>query len=181
MSPGFQLQQGRRFANSGLMLDARTFIGGRSLVLELWCRNAVITALRCLLPGRTVISDTWKRRLYGKVRRALVDLLGPLREASGYSLPTAVGLALGFAREVTVASTFGLSSQLDVFIAIMTIQLFFGTQIGNALETVFIARVATEGGVVTVKREVKHRTVRSVARESRCRAVSVGQRRILVA
>jgi peptidoglycan biosynthesis protein MviN/MurJ (putative lipid II flippase) len=105
-------------------------------------------------PGRTVISDL-EETLVGKVRRALVDLLGPLREASGYSLLTAVGLALGFAREVTVASTFGLSSQLDVFIAIMTIQLFFGTQIGNALETVFIARVAKEGGVVTVKREVK--------------------------
>ena len=123
--------------------------------LFLNCGVAMPLSLRSVVsPGRTVISDL-EETLVGKVRRALVDLLGPLREASGYSLLTAVGLALGFAREVTVASTFGLSSQLDVFIAIMTIQLFFGTQIGNALETVFIARVAKEGGVVTVKREVK--------------------------
>jgi putative peptidoglycan lipid II flippase len=104
--------------------------------------------------GQTAIPDL-EAAPVGKVRRALVDVLGPLREASGYSLLTAIGLALGFARELTVASTFGLSPQLDVFIAIMTIQLFFGTQIGNALETVFIARVTKEGGVVTVRREVK--------------------------
>jgi putative peptidoglycan lipid II flippase len=91
----------------------------------------------------------------GKVRRVLVDVLGPLREASGYSLLTVIGLALGFARELTVASTFGLSPQLDVFVAIMSLQLFFGAQIGNALETVFISRAAKDGGVVTVRREVK--------------------------
>lgn len=105
-------------------------------------------------PGRPVVPDLDETPV-GRVRRALVDVLRPLREASGYSLLTAVGLALGFAREVTVASAFGLSSQLDVFVAVMTLQLFFGTQIGNALETVFIARVAKEGGVVTVRREVK--------------------------
>lgn len=105
-------------------------------------------------PGQTTIPDLEVAPV-GKVRRALVDVLGPLREASGYSLLTAIGLALGFARELTVASTFGLSPQLDVFVAIMSLQLFFGTQIGNALETVFIARAAKEGGVVTVRREVK--------------------------
>ncbi len=105
-------------------------------------------------PGRTAIPNLEETPV-GKVRRALADALSPLREASGYSLLTAVGLALGFAREVTVASTFGLSPQLDVFVAVMTLQLFFGTQIGNALETVFIARVAKECGVVTVRREVK--------------------------
>ena len=104
--------------------------------------------------GRTVLPDLAEAPV-GRVRRALPDLLRPLREASGYSLLTAVGLALGFARELTVASTFGLSPQLDVFVAVMTLQLFFGAQIGNALETVFIARVAKEGGVVTVRREVK--------------------------
>ena len=105
-------------------------------------------------PGQTAIQDL-DVAPFGKVRRALVDVLGPLRQASGYSLLTAVGLALGFARELTVASTFGLSPQLDVFVAIMTLQLFFGAQIGNALETVFIARAAKEGGVMTVRREVK--------------------------
>jgi putative peptidoglycan lipid II flippase len=105
-------------------------------------------------PGRTAIPDLEEAPV-GNVRRMLTDVLGPLREASGYSLLTAVGLALGFARELTVASTFGLSPQLDVFVAVMTLQLFFGAQIGNALETAFIARAAKEGGVVTVRREVK--------------------------
>ncbi len=105
-------------------------------------------------PGQTGIPGLDEAPV-GRVRRALVDVLGPLREASGYSLLTFVGLALGFARELTVASTFGLSPQLDVFVAVMTLQMFFGAQIGNALETVFIARVAKEGGAMTVRREVK--------------------------
>lgn len=113
-----------------------------------------LSARSVVSPGRTAIPNLEESPV-GKVRRALADAFGPLREASGYSLLTAVGLALGFAREVTVASTFGLSPQLDVFVAVMTLQLFFGTQIGNALETVFIARAAKEGGVVTVRREVK--------------------------
>jgi putative peptidoglycan lipid II flippase len=85
----------------------------------------------------------------------LVDVLRPFREASGYSLLTAVGLVLGFARELTVASTFGLSPQLDVFVALIALQLLFGAQIGNALETVFISRVAKEGGAVAVSRALK--------------------------
>lgn len=105
-------------------------------------------------PGQTGIPGLDEAPV-GRMRRALVDILGPLREASGYSLLTFVGLVLGFARELTVASTFGLSPQLDVFVAVMTLQLFFGAQIGNALETVFIARVAKEGGAMTVRREVK--------------------------
>lgn len=105
-------------------------------------------------PGQTGISGLDETPV-GRVRRTLVDVLSPLREASGYSLLTVVGLALGFARELTVASTFGLSPQLDVFVAIMALQLLFGAQIGNALETVFIARAAKEGGAVTVRREVK--------------------------
>src|SRR5262249_50925426 len=62
---------------------------------------------------------------------------------------------LGFARELTVASHFGLSPQLDVFVAIMSLQLLFGVQLGNALETAFISRVAKEGGVVAVSRAIK--------------------------
>lgn len=103
---------------------------------------------------RTVASDLDQAPI-GRLRHVLADVLGPLRDVSGYSLLTAVGLVLGFLRELTVASTFGLSPQLDVFVAIMTLQLFFGAQIGIALETVFIARAAKEGGVVTVRREVK--------------------------
>jgi len=104
--------------------------------------------------GRTGVSDLDEAPV-GGLRRACIDILGPLREASGYSLLTAVALALGFVRELTVASTFGLSSQLDVFVAIMTIQLFFGSQIGNALEAAFISRVAKEGGATAVSRSVK--------------------------
>ena len=92
---------------------------------------------------------------FGKVQQALADVLGPLRQASGYSLLTGIGLALGFVRELTVASTFGLSPQLDVFVAVMSLQLFFGAQIGNALETAFISRVARGGGAAAVSRAVQ--------------------------
>jgi peptidoglycan biosynthesis protein MviN/MurJ (putative lipid II flippase) len=105
-------------------------------------------------PGRTAVPDLDETPV-GRVRRACVDIVSPLRETSGYFLLTGVGLALGFARELTVASTFGLSPQLDVFVAIMTIQLFFGTQIGNAVETVFISRVAKAGGPALVSRSIK--------------------------
>jgi putative peptidoglycan lipid II flippase len=105
-------------------------------------------------PGRTVVPDLDEASVW-RVRRALVDMLGPLREASGYSLLTAIGLALGFVRELTVASTFGLSPQLDVFVAVMTLQLLFGAQIGNALETAFISRVAKDGGPAAVSRAVR--------------------------
>jgi peptidoglycan biosynthesis protein MviN/MurJ (putative lipid II flippase) len=77
-------------------------------------------------------------------------MVGSVRAVSGYSLLTGLGLLLGFVRELTVASAFGLSSELDVFVAVMTMQLFFGTQIGNALETAFISRNAKQGRVVGV-------------------------------
>lgn len=105
-------------------------------------------------PGRTAVPDLDEAPV-GRVRRPFVDVLRPLREASGYSLLTAVGLVLGFVRELTVASTFGLSPQLDVFVAVMSLQLFFGAQLGNALETAFITHAAKEGGVGTVRRGVK--------------------------
>ena len=112
------------------------------------------------LSQKAFVSQGWIHRALdelplGKVQRALADVLGPLREASGYSLLTAVGLALGFVRELTVASTFGLSPQLDVFVAVMSLQLFFGAQIGNALETAFISRVARGGGAAAVRRAVQ--------------------------
>lgn len=62
-----------------------------------------------------------------------------------YALLIGVGLILGFLRELTVASTFGLSSELDVFVVVMGFQLFLGVQVGNALETVFISKVASLG------------------------------------
>jgi putative peptidoglycan lipid II flippase len=62
-----------------------------------------------------------------------------------YALLIGAGLLFGFIRELTVASTFGLSAELDVFIVVMGFQLFLGVQIGNALETVFISKVASLG------------------------------------
>ena len=112
-------------------------------------------SLRFLVSPSQTVAPNLDEAPVGRVRRALVDVLGPLREASGYSLLTAVGLALGFVRELTVASTFGLSPQLDVFVAVMTLQLLFGAQLGNALETAFISRVAKEGGPSAVSRAVK--------------------------
>jgi peptidoglycan biosynthesis protein MviN/MurJ (putative lipid II flippase) len=103
---------------------------------------------------RAVLSDPHQASVWG-LRHALAGVVGPLREASGYSLLTAVGLVLGFVRELTVASTFGLSPQLDVFVAMMTFHLFFGSQIGNALETAFISQTAKEGGAAAVIRGVK--------------------------
>jgi len=89
------------------------------------------------------------------LRQLSSGLIGSVQALSGYSLLTVIGLLLGFVRELTVASTFGLSPQLDVFVAVMSLQLFFGAQIGNALETAFIARVAKEGGLAAVSRSVK--------------------------
>ncbi len=91
----------------------------------------------------------------GVLRHLFTDLLGSVRAVSGYSLLTGLGLLLGFARELTVASSFGLSAELDVFVAVMSVQLFFGTQIGNALETAFISRVAKQGGAAMVSRSLR--------------------------
>lgn len=59
-----------------------------------------------------------------------------------YSLLSGVGLLLGFARELVVSSHFGLSKELDVYIAMGGFFLFFGPQVGNALEMVFISKTA---------------------------------------
>jgi putative peptidoglycan lipid II flippase len=90
----------------------------------------------------------------GALRQSFTDLLGSVQAVSAYSLLTGLGLLLGLARELTVASTFGLSSELDVFVAVMSVQLLFGTQIGNALETAFISRVAKQGGAAAVSRSL---------------------------
>jgi len=89
------------------------------------------------------------------VQRTGSEVAAALRGISGYSLLTGFGLAVGFVRELTVASTFGLSPQLDVFVAVMTVQLFFGAQVGNALETAFISRLPRGQGPSAVVRSVK--------------------------
>lgn len=94
-------------------------------------------------PGR-LVDGVRGHTTFVATRRAVADAIGSVRILSGYSLVTGLGLFLGLARELTVASTFGLSPQLDVFVAVMTVQAFFGAQIGNALETAFIGRVASQ-------------------------------------
>ncbi len=98
-------------------------------------------------------SVVWPARLRGDLLRETIrELARSAGLLSGYSLLTALGLFLGLARELVVASAFGLSPQLDVFVAVLTIQLFFGAQVGNALETAFISRVASEGKTLLVYR-----------------------------
>lgn len=100
-------------------------------------------------------SVLWPARLRGAmVLETLRELARSARTLSGYSLLTGLGLLLGLARELAVASAFGLSPQLDVFVAVLTIQLFFGAQVGNALETAFISRVASEGKALIVYRSL---------------------------
>lgn len=53
-----------------------------------------------------------------------------------------MALGLGFLRELVVSSQFGLSRELDVYLAMNGFFLFFGTQIGNALEMVFVSKTA---------------------------------------
>lgn len=88
------------------------------------------------------------------LRQAIGDGIGMIRMLSGYSLLTVLGLMLGLVRELTVAATYGLSEQLDVFVAVTTVQLFFGAQVGNALETAFIGRTAGRESGWTLRRSL---------------------------
>lgn len=84
---------------------------------------------------------------------ALPPFVGRLKTLSGYSGLAGLALAFGFLREVVVASEFGLSAELDVFVAVMGFHLFLGVQIGNALETAFISKVGRVGGAEHVARQ----------------------------
>jgi putative peptidoglycan lipid II flippase len=88
-------------------------------------------------------------------RQRLIEAIDAVKPVSGYSLLTGIGLLLGFARELTVASSYGLSPQLDVFVAVTSLQLLFGTQLGNALEAAFISRVAKGSGELSVSRSLR--------------------------
>jgi putative peptidoglycan lipid II flippase len=47
---------------------------------------------------------------------------------------------------LVVASTFGLSGDLDVLVAVMGFHLLFGVQVGNALDTVVVSKMAPVHG-----------------------------------
>lgn len=67
-------------------------------------------------------------------------MIHKLIRLSKYSMLSALALVLGFARELTVSGHFGLSKELDVYVAILGFFNFFGAQIANVLEMVFISK-----------------------------------------
>ena len=73
------------------------------------------------------------------------ELLRKPHPLSRYSLLSLVALLLGLWRESVVSSHFGLSSELDVYVAASALFLFFGVQISNTLEMVFISKEAKRG------------------------------------
>ncbi len=61
-----------------------------------------------------------------------------------YSLASGIVILAGLAREIIVASTFGLSGDLDVLVAVMGFHLLFGVQAGNAIQQVFVSKLASQ-------------------------------------
>jgi len=59
-----------------------------------------------------------------------------------YPLIASLGLFAGMIREIVVANEFGISKELDAYAAIFGFYLFFGVQLANTVESVFIARYA---------------------------------------
>lgn len=62
----------------------------------------------------------------------------------GWIYPALAGatLGLGAMREMAIASEFGLGSELDSYAAVFCLYIFLGRQLGNGLETTFIAKYA---------------------------------------
>lgn len=65
-----------------------------------------------------------------------------------YSLATGIVIFAGLAREIVVASMFGLSGDLDVLVAVMGLHLLFGVQVGNAVESVFVSKMSSQQGTM---------------------------------
>lgn len=95
------------------------------------------------------------RRIPVMRRLSSRDLLTTLRRVSRYSLITGIGVVLGFLREIVVASTFGLSSMLDAFVAARTFYMLLGMQVGNALESVFVSKISKYKNYKTTKSALK--------------------------
>jgi len=79
----------------------------------------------------------------GGIRKVFIFKDGlPLRRLktlSWLSFLSAIVLALGFVREVIVAREYGLSADLDTFIAVSGVYVLLGLQMGNTLETTIIS------------------------------------------
>ncbi len=67
-------------------------------------------------------------------------LLRRLRSLSWLSFLSGIVLVFGFLREIFVARQFGVSQELDVFIAVFGIYMFLGLQVGNTLEMTVISK-----------------------------------------
>lgn len=67
-------------------------------------------------------------------------LLKRLRSLSWLSFLSGIVLVFGFLREIVVARQFGVSQELDVFIAVFGIYVFMGLQVGNTLEMTVISK-----------------------------------------
>lgn len=78
--------------------------------------------------------------------KSSVKEMKTLRRVPIYSMASGIVIVTGLAREVVIASTFGLSSELDVLVAVMGFHLLFGVQVGNAIEQVFVSKMASRPG-----------------------------------
>ncbi len=75
-----------------------------------------------------------------------IQEMGLLGRLPLYSLASGIVILAGLAREIVVASAYGLSGDLDVLVAVMGFHLLFGVQVGNALETVFVSKMSSRPG-----------------------------------
>lgn len=57
-----------------------------------------------------------------------------------YTIISGLVILLGFGREIAISSHFGISSELDVYVAVTCFHSFFGVQVGNATESVFVSK-----------------------------------------
>lgn len=72
--------------------------------------------------------------------------MGLLGRIPLYSLASGIVILAGLAREIVIASKFGLSGDLDVLVAVMGFHLLFGVQVGNAIERVFVSKMSSRQG-----------------------------------
>ena len=70
----------------------------------------------------------------------LNKLLNRIRSLSWLTFLSGIVLVFGFLREIVVARQYGVSQELDVFIAVFGIYMFLGVQVGNTLEMTVISK-----------------------------------------
>lgn len=93
--------------------------------------------------GVTVLSASLLRPWWISLKSSAKEM-SVLRRIPIYSVASGIVILAGLAREVVIASTFGLSGELDVLVAVMGFHLLFGVQVGNAIEHVFVSKMASQ-------------------------------------